>query len=232
MYLNDKYFSFPPYISTSWEHVVSINYKEDELFVSLVNGNVVVIEGLEDAEIDSIFKAHATYLEKEALRKQPGKIEQPKFQPNVAGGEIFKLGFGATDGYGMMLQHNPAQANAPELPKEILHKISSIAKILAPEDVSLLPSAEPNCNCFHCQIAKAIEASFAPQIKEELEIEEKVSEEDLKFQQWEIVQTGDKLFSVKNKLDPKEVYSVYLGQPIGCTCGKEGCEHILVVLKS
>ena len=48
----------------------------------------------------------------------------------------------------------------------------------------------------------------------------------------EITQTGDKLFTVVNKLDPQENYHVYLGHPVGCTCGKQGCEHILVVLKS
>lgn len=232
MYANDKYFSFPPFISTSWEHVVSINYKDDELFVSLDNGNIIDIQGLSDEEVFSIFKAHAKYLEKEASRKR--EIEQTKGPLNFApqsGQEILKLGFGASDGSGAMLQHNPAQANAPELPKEVLNKIGSIAKILAPEDITILPIAEPHCNCFHCQIARAIEGSLAHHAKEE-EVEEIIADEELNFQQWEITQVGDKLYSATNKLDPQESYRVFLGEPVGCTCGKEGCEHILAVLKS
>ena len=43
---------------------------------------------------------------------------------------------------------------------------------------------------------------------------------------------NDKLFTVINKLDQQEKYNVFLGEPVGCTCGKQGCEHMLAVLKS
>ena len=62
--------------------------------------------------------------------------------------------------------------------------------------------------------------------------EEEVTDRDLSFQQWAIEQTGDKLFCVTNKLDRLEKYNVFLGDPVGCTCGIQGCEHILAVLKS
>ena len=45
------------------------------------------------------------------------------------------------------------------------------------------------------------------------------------------IQTDEKMFTVTNRLDKNEKFNVYLGKPIGCTCGKEGCEHILAVLR-
>jgi len=64
--------------------------------------------------------------------------------------------------------------------------------------------------------------------------DEEVKDEELTFKdEWEVKETGDKLlFSVHNPLDPKECYSVFLGDPIGCTCGKKNCDHIKAVLRS
>ncbi len=63
-------------------------------------------------------------------------------------------------------------------------------------------------------------------------VEEEISSEELSFQQWEIVQTGENLYQVVNRLDRADSYRVYLGDTIGCTCGKDGCEHVIAVLKS
>jgi hypothetical protein len=146
---------------------------------------------------------------------------EPGEEPSI------RFAFGTSlDGLGGMMQHNPNQANAPDLPPEILQKIGAISKILSPSDEVDLPKAETGCNCFYCQIARALNP--ATSVLEEPE----VTAEELNFQQWTITQTGDKLYMVVNRLDDHEKYNVYLGQPIGCTCGKEGCEHILAVLKS
>ena len=99
----------------------------------------------------------------------------------------------------------------------------------------MLPRPEDDCNCFHCQVARAIREALGivPEIHLEAAAQEEiVTDEDLTFEEWNIVQTGDKLFTVINKLSPEEKYNVYLGHPIGCTCGNQGCEHIHVVLKS
>jgi hypothetical protein len=61
---------------------------------------------------------------------------------------------------------------------------------------------------------------------------EEISDDDLKFRDWEIAQTEANLYSVTNPLDPSEHYSVFLGEPLGCTCGSKNCEHIKAVLKS
>jgi hypothetical protein len=78
----------------------------------------------------------------------------------------------------------------------------------------------------HCQIAKALHGELPE------EQEEEVTDEDLKFRLWDIDQTGDKLYVVTNPLDSKEYYNVFLGDPIGCTCGEKNCEHIRAVLNS
>jgi hypothetical protein len=102
-------------------------------------------------------------------------------------------------------------------------------KIIASEDALQMLKSESHCNCIHCQIAKSFNQSSQ---HPEQHIDEDITEDDLRFQQWDITQTGDKMFTVVNRLDNREKYNVYLGQPVGCTCGKTGCEHILAVLKS
>ncbi len=145
----------------------------------------------------------------------------------------FKLGISSIDGMGNPLVHNPAQKDAADIPKPILQKIAAIAKIISPEDITAMPKAEPHCNCLHCQIVRTINEAVEP---EKLVISEQdadeVKDEELAFQQWDVTQAGDNLFNVINRLDNQEKYSVYLGHPVGCTCGKSSCEHIVAVLKS
>ena len=105
----------------------------------------------------------------------------------------------------------------------------AIAKIISPSEELLLPKSEPGCNCFFCQIARALNPELSSSHTTD---EPAIADEELQFQQWDIKQTGEKLYSVINRLDEHEKYNVYLGHPIGCTCGKQGCEHILAVLKS
>jgi len=124
------------------------------------------------------------------------------------------------------MQHNKEQANAPDLPPELLTKIAGITKIIGMEDPSAMPSPEPNCNCFHCQIARAMRG------KKKEDEEEIVTDADLQFRTWEIEHKEKNLYLVTNPLDDKEHYNVFLGDPIGCTCGEKNCEHIRAVLQS
>lgn len=225
--INDKILSIPPYISTSWGHITAIHMKDGQLVITLDDNSFVSIPSLPPNIIETIFEHHAAYLER--VNSEVVKQKLQKTDPlNIIGGTTFRFGMESMDGLTNAMQHNPEQANAPDLPQEMLQKISSISKILAPDD-ALLPKAEPSCNCFHCQIARAISGSTIPiQIQESHE----VNDRDLTFQQWNISQTGDKLFSVTNRLDENEKYNVFLGEPVGCTCGQSGCEHIIAVLKS
>jgi hypothetical protein len=247
MKINNKIFTLPPYISTSWVNINALYMKGNNLVVTLNDGDSIIIPQLKPEVIESIFNAHSSYLEEDTLENSSnqfsnqGKDFQVKgahpqtFFSSETGMELpFRFGFGPIDG--LALQHNPAQANSPEIPNEILTKIGAIAKIISPEEINSLPKPEPHCNCMHCQIARTIhgvlslnDQGIEPQ---PLPVEDTVGDEELVFQQWDISQSGDNLFTVINRLDTKEKYSVYLGHPIGCTCGKQGCEHILAVLKS
>lgn len=225
--ITDKILSIPPYVSTSWPQIAALHMKGGVLAITLVDGDTLHIPNLTSEVIQSIFHHHAIYLEKEQtenpleLSKLKGVIEQE--EPSI------RLAFGSSvEGLGNIMHHNPNQSDAEDLPPEVLQKIGAIAKIIAPSEEMLLPKAEGNCNCFYCQIARVLNPTPILHHEEH----EEVKEEELQFQQWTITQTGEKLFCVVNRLDEHEKYNVYLGEPVGCTCGIQGCEHILAVLKS
>lgn len=223
--ITEKILSIPPYISTSWSRIAALFAKGNLLSITLTNGITVEIPGLDPPTIESIYHYHAQHIEREQTPDITRLKEwQEQGEPNI------RFAFGTSlEGLGSMMRHNPNQADSPALPPEILQKIRAITKIITSADESVvIPKAEPNCNCFHCQIARALSQTEGVENQEEIE----VHPDELKFQEWNITQTGDKLYQVVNRLDPHESYQVFLGDPIGCTCGKTGCEHILAVLKS
>lgn len=242
MKITNKMLSIPPHISTSWANIASIQMHNAELEIILSTGQAVFIRELPLEIIKTIFAAHADYLEKKDSSLQTSEsFAKIANGPNAEADFPTRMGFNALDSFGTALQHNPAHAQAPDLPFEILQKIGSIAKIITPETEADIPKPEPHCNCMHCQIARAIQESIQGTQMEEIddsleteteEINEEVTDADLNFCQWEIMQTSENLFNVVNRLDTDEKYSVYLGSPVGCTCGHTGCEHILAVLKS
>jgi hypothetical protein len=236
MKINPRILHIPPYLSTTWNHIQFLRMSGELLVVHLINDDVVAIPNLDRETIDVIFTCHALSVEIQE-RSTSGSRGGMILPPQRPDGEFpFRLGFGATDGLGMAVQHNPAQANGPDLPSEVLDKISAIAKIVAPDDPQLLPTPEPNCNCMFCQFARAINPAGAgnKNISDENEKQEEelVSDEELHFQQWQIIQRAEAHFTVKNKLDNQESYEVHLGDAVHCTCGRQGCEHIIAVLKS
>lgn len=226
MKINSKILSLPPYVSTSWRDVQSVHQKDGDLVISLLNGESVRLSKLSPQLVDQIFKAHAAYLEEEAKEEEEANLTQ---QLSIAGN--FSL-----ENVGHMLQHNPAQANAPNLPPEMLLKIADVAKLILPEDPDQVPKAEPHCNCMHCQIARAIGGAViegtAGQVGSKEVVEDPVEDQELRFQQWDVVPAGHQLFNVVNRLDKQESYRVFLGNPLGCTCGRSDCEHLVAVLQS
>lgn len=233
MNVNEKFFSFPPFLSTAWTYVTALSIcRLGNIVVHMNSGDTISLPELSQEETELIFRAHAGFLENQVLNEPI--FRHKKLPPNLRerGEPDFPLrfSFGTMDGFGSAMQHNPAHKNAPNLPEEMISKIAEVSRILAPDDPDQIPKPEPHCNCYHCQIARAINQDNGEEC--ELCIEEEVSIDELQFDQWEITQTGDKLFNVINKLDELENYSVHLGQPVGCTCGKQNCDHILAVLKS
>lgn len=238
MKINSKILSIPPYISTSWRNIASLHVENHPplfiLVVTLLNGARIEIPHLESQIVDSIFTAHARFLEQEEKTPPSKATKSPLNFTNQE--HVLSLGFPLKNGligvehFGSLLQHNPEQADSPDLPTDILQKIAHLSKTLGIEDLNLIPKPEPHCNCMHCQIARALQAGLQGEMVPQEE--ETVSDEDLKFKTWDVVQTGDKLYIVSNPLDAKEQYNVYLGEPIGCTCGSSHCEHVRAVLNT
>lgn len=229
--ISKKFLSISPYLSTRWSQVVTLQVKEEGLLICLLDGKNILIPKLKPETLELLFHYHALSMEDSTSPPTTEKLEIPTPKPVFQTPSI-QFALGNMDNISSVMQHNPEQANAPDLPPEVLEKITAIAKIVAFPDEALLPVAQEGCNCFHCQIARAINPQKNSSKENTVEPEEEVSDEDLLFNQWDITQTGENLFCVTNRLDHEEKYSVYLGHPIGCTCGKEGCEHILAVLKS
>ncbi len=224
--IDSKSLILSPYISTSWKHVLSLSMEGSDVIIELSSGKKISIPNLSEETIDEIFTAHASFMEQEEEPTQSSKkpFEEMSFGIPLQGGGGVGL-----DNIPMAMQHNPEAKDMPDLPPEIIKKITSVAKVLGIDDPSQLPKPEPHCNCMHCQIAKALHISSGAV---EENFDEEVSDEELTFRSWDIEQKSDKLYVVINPLDEKELYNVYLGDPIGCTCGEKNCEHIKAVLSS
>lgn len=222
MKITDKILSLPPYVSTAWKNIVSIRVESRSyghvLLIEMITGSKIEVPNLDPKTMEKVFAMHAQVMEHE------GQSQTPAATQTFA----FPLPF-PIEGMTSVLQHNPEQADTPPLPLEILEKIQSLKGVI-PEDLTSMQKAEPHCNCPYCQITRAItgvEGEDAP-----VTIEEEVSVADLTFRNWDIKQEANHLYSVTNPLDAKEHYSVFLGEPLGCTCGSKNCEHIHAVLKS
>jgi hypothetical protein len=227
MKITPKILSIPPYLSTTWKNISTIHVREEAegflLIVILQNRVQVEVPGLDKETVDAVFEAHAKYAESEvSLPKNPlsNPLDGPfSFSlPLRSDGQMI-------DSLGSSMQHSPDQADLPPLPPEVLEKITTVARAFGLEDASSLQNPEPNCNCIYCQVVRSLKG-------EEKEPAEEIGDADLRFRDWDIVQTADKLYLVANPLDKNEHYNVYLGDPLGCTCGSKNCEHIRAVLNT
>jgi len=223
MQISPKILNIPPYLSTTWDNITSLKTALDGdtylLLVTLKNGETVKVPKLDQPMINAIFKAHAEAIE------QP-LDGMPKFPIPFS----FSLPMGKRDtplsSLGNSMRHNPEQSNLPAIPSDILDNIATVAKVFGLEDTSALSPPEENCNCIYCQLARAFKKTHS------IPKEVTVSDEELRFREWDVVQSSDKLYIVTNPLDDNEKYNVFLGDPLGCTCGQKNCEHIRAVLKS
>ncbi len=231
MKINSKIFSLPPYISTAWENVISLQLEEGtgKLIVFLKNNGIVSIPHLTAQMVEEIFIAHREFIESQS---------KPQFPPGPQGG--INIGMippnMMQDAIGPIMQHDPRQKESPDLPSEVLTKVANVAKALNVDlDAFNAPKDEPHCNCPYCQLSRAIQGKPNPNRIPDFDNtlkETEIDDSDLKFREWDIKQVEKKLYDVTNPIDPAEHYQVFLGRPIGCTCGKSNCEHIAAVLKS
>ncbi len=153
---------------------------------------------------------------------------------------ILKLGSTAISSMGKALEHDPNNANLPPLSEEMKEKVVMLLNIVPKDDILSMPAPEAECNCMYCQINRILRKAIAQKDEEPNKTDsntshdgdEAVDERELEFSEWTVTPISDKLFVVRNKLDQHEEYRVFLGNPIGCTCGKANCEHIVAVLRS
>ena len=224
MQINKKILNIPPYISCPWKNISALYFddRRDLLMIVLTSGNAIEVPNLNKEDLNNIFRTHA-----EALNADEISSVQKE---GVFG---FKLPLNLGDQlstFGGMMQHNSDQMHSPPLPSDLLNKIAATFQTVG-VDHSLFPPPEPHCNCPHCQIARAIHQGSIEEASQNERVEI-VSDEDLHFRDWEIEQTDNQLYIVTNPLNKKERYSVFLGKPLGCTCGELHCEHIRAVLKT
>ncbi len=237
--ITDKIVSIPPYISTTWDKVSTLHKKHDSLVFTLLNGTNIEIDSLSDDAVNQIFAAHAAFLEHApTVTSQAKPLAHTPTMALSQFDQIFaaplKIVFGTLESVAQALQHNPAYSDLPPIPEEIAAKLASLAKILNPDDVRAMPEPVADCNCMHCQMMRLIKGS-TPQAHPDHphfeKSEDEISDEELQFEEWQVHSIGEKMYLVTNKLDPNEQYTVFLGEPIGCTCGKANCEHIVAVLR-
>ena len=238
MKINQKILSIPPYISTAWKNVISLHIEEQNtplLIIGLVNGSSIEIPNLDQPLLEAVFAAHQKYLEQESPNNTLQRGSSPSsIFPGMQDSTTllsFPLNLGIEGNMGNLLQHNPEAADSPNLPSEVLEKIATLSKVVGFENVENFPKPEPHCNCMHCQIMRVIQKNEGDFL-EHVDVDEEVSEEDLRFRDWDIKQSGDQLYIVTNPLNNEEHYNVFLGKPVGCTCGQLNCEHIRAVLNS
>jgi hypothetical protein len=224
MQITPKVLSIPPYLSTTWDNIAALKPEPSggayTLTITLKTGDQVLIPSLAESEVNSILEAHAQFL-------SPAQPVVPMQNLKFPLPFSFNLPFkqeGPFSFLGESMHHNPEQSDLPEIPQEILGKVAIIAKAFGFDDFSTLPEAENNCNCIYCQLKRA----FSPTAN----LEEKIKDEDLIFRDWEVKEVSENLYTVTSPLDKNEQYSVFLGQPLGCTCGQKNCEHIKAVLHS
>lgn len=246
MKINRQILSIPPHISTSWNNISSLHVTEEDgqtlLVITLMNHSVINIPNLNLATIEEIFNMHSKFLEQETHSQEATKPATSKSShPFAFGGDSsitfglpLKMGEGdMLNSFGGLLQHSQEQSNSPALPQEMLKKITAISKAMGlDKQLESMPKAEPHCNCPYCQVARALLEEQPHEPKEVKITEEQVEDSELKFREWDIQEIGKHLYEISNPFDPVERYQVFLGKPIGCTCGSKNCEHIKAVLNS
>ncbi len=237
-HFSEKLLSIPPFFATSWDQVAALKATETSLHIYLKSGQEVILPGVDSKTVQSIFLKFNHLVEGSIKFQLPEKTEQDKAFEAIQKGlkEVLsltmKLGISALGKIETVLEHNPGHAQLPPLPAEMIDRIQVLANIIPKEDLAAMSPPIAGCNCLYCQIQRIIR-SKEPSIEiGHADKEEVVEDQELQFSEWSVTPIADKLYKVNNKLDPHEEYQVFLGDPMGCTCGKPHCEHIIAVLRS
>src|SRR3990167_11089016 len=104
MKINKQILHIPPYISTSWDNIVSISTREYHLIITLKNSMIVEIPNLNGQIIELIFDTHAKVLE--------SGTKTTKASFNLSLPQMTNTGYESL--YSAM-QHDPSQKDASDL---------------------------------------------------------------------------------------------------------------------
>ncbi len=229
MKVNSKILSIPPYISSSWENISSLHIENKgdmkTLVIHLVQGAKLEIPGLNPSSLFQIFQSHEQYLE-----------ETQKAQGEKAPDSSFSFGIPLTlssEGFQQLIEllQDPHQPSSIEFPDKLIEKVFEMMKSAGLDKKWVEAEGELLNHPLYEQLKKMFEGDKNEGQDLNL-VEEEISDDDLRFKDWDIQQISKQLYKVTNPLDLNEEYQVYLGSPIGCTCGHLNCEHIKSVLKS
>ncbi|MCB1213248.1 MAG: hypothetical protein KDK40_03020 [Chlamydiia bacterium] len=259
--INEKCLVIPPYISTGWAQVESLSMANDDLLIHLKNGHIVRIPKVDAETIQESFEAHARYLAKhdepvkapsapndilssfQGLTGQFTEMMESFLSAMPEGGSV-KFGpipMSGIENIAHLFQHDQSLSLAPDVPLESLEQMAKFLQEFGENSPlpELLGKPEPHCNCPHCQVCRFIhhgeegrqKSDSSPTIlnnpQEDLE-----DESDPLLRKWSVISIGDQIFRVISRENPSERYQVFLGERVGCTCGDEGCEHLIAVLRS
>jgi hypothetical protein len=249
MKINQRVLHIPPHISCKWSEIASLGVEnidgQDLLFVHLLSGTRAQVPNLTQDQIDLIFKMHVQHLEESADEEERFKnvkeipffsnlFQPPPMDANVATsfGAPISFHLDANDPGSLFQGHNPQFSNSPPLPKEILDKITLIAKAIGGDMVKEVEPVEL-CNCFFCQIARALKNERVEEKKPH--IPKNLPKDLLRGgidPEWMVEEVGPHMFKVTSRDEPGVLYQVYLGEPLGCSCGSNRCQHIIAALKT
>lgn len=234
--INSKILLIHPFISVAFQEVSYLTAQIQNgaliLLVGLKNGTVVPVPSLSEKEILSAFLAHEQHVEEMGLQKAAffHKLSRATPIDGAIATDLPSLSFQLSDLGTLPLNgHDDSMKDAPPLPKDVIEKVSLVARTLGGDLFEQIEFV-PNCNCFFCQIARSIKEDLARMKGEEEQIEEEP--EAPLSKEWVITEIGDHLFRVSHHTDSSQVYTVSLKGQIQCSCGQERCLHIRAVLES
>ncbi len=239
-HIDPFFLSLPPYLSTPWHQVQMLRKEENHLAIELVNGKVVKIPDLDGSTLKELFEMHEKILKNPPsawpISKPRTEADSNLIQPFSSLDSLSSTLLHSFDKFFSFFQHDIKLANSPDLPADLVQQLQQIAQGLTSEEKEKLPQKEPHCNCPGCQIMQLFHqengSNFTSEKKEDQKEEEIVADTDLTFSEWKIDLITKNLYKVSNPNNPNESYQVFLGSPIGCTCGKTRCAHIEAVLKT
>ena len=228
--------SIPPYVSSRWEFIQSLRVQEQRLIVTLKDGSSCTVPSLSQEELSQIFIAFSSYAQQpegeEVFKKDISQLVEGMKKGFSEFVNMITKASGQALGFAKSLEHDPSNAHLPPLPPEARKRVEMLLQIVPEDEILAMHEPIADCHCMYCQVQRLLREAISRKKHPTEEEEEPVDESELKFTEWTVEPLADKLYSVRNKLNPQEEYRVFLGEPLGCTCGKANCEHIIAVLRS